>query len=165
MMEKQQIQEKVRAAGIVGAGGAGFPTHVKMNAEAEIYLVNGAECEPLLMVDQQLADKYAKLMIRGLELSMMATGAKEGVIALKAKYTAAIDALTPLLQSNMRIHILKDVYPAGDEVITIWMATGRRVPPAALPLDVGVVVNNVQTLINVAKAVDYDHCTTWYYVS
>ena len=160
MIEKQQIQEKVRAAGIVGAGGAGFPTHVKMNAQAEIYLVNGAECEPLLMVDQQLADKYAKLMIRGLELSMMATGAKEGVIALKAKYTAAIDALTPLLQSNMRIHILKDVYPAGDEVITIWMATGRRVPPAALPLDVGVVVNNVQTLINVAKAVDSGESVT-----
>ncbi len=54
----------------------------------------------------------------------------------------------------MRIHILKDIYPAGDEVITIWMATGRRVPPAGLPKDVGVAVNNVLTLINLARAVD-----------
>lgn len=153
-MEAKTIQNKVRAAGIVGAGGAGFPTHVKMNAKAEIYLVNGAECEPLLKVDQQLAEKYAKELVRGLALGMIATGATEGIIALKAKYQSAIDALTPILHKNMRIHILKDVYPAGDEVITIWMATGRRVPPAALPLDVGVVVSNVQTLINVAKAVD-----------
>ena len=157
---KEQIQGKVKSAGIVGAGGAGFPTYVKMGAQAEIYLVNGAECEPLLKVDQQLAHKYAKELVRGLELGMLATGAKEGVIALKAKYGPAIDALTPLLHKNMRIHILKDIYPAGDEVITIWMATGRRVPPGALPLNVGVVVNNVQTLINVARAVDEDKPVT-----
>ena len=159
-MDAQTIQTRVRAAGIVGAGGAGFPTHVKMAAQAEIYLVNGAECEPLLKVDQQLAQKYAALLVRGLELGMIATGATEGIIALKAKYAPAIEALTPLLQPNMRIHILKDVYPAGDEVITIWMATGRRVPPAALPLSVGVVVSNVQTLINVARAVDEDQPVT-----
>ena len=117
-MDAQTIQTRVRAAGIVGAGGAGFPTHVKMAAQAEIYLVNGAECEPLLKVDQQLAQKYAALLVRGLELGMIATGATEGIIALKAKYAPAIEALTPLLQPNMRIHILKDVYPAGDEVIT-----------------------------------------------
>ena len=153
-MDAHTIQQRVRAAGIVGAGGAGFPTHVKMAAKAEIYLVNGAECEPLLKVDQQLAEKYAEELVRGLELGMIATGATEGIIALKAKYAPAIERLTPLLKPNMRIHILKGVYPAGDEVITIWMATGRRVPPAALPLSVGVVVSNVQTLINVARAVD-----------
>lgn len=156
MIDAQTIQQRVRAAGIVGAGGAGFPTHIKMEAKAEIYLVNGAECEPLLKVDQQLAEKYAVQLVRGLELGMISTGATEGIIALKAKYATAIEVLTPLLKSNMRIHILKDVYPAGDEVITIWMATGRRVPPAALPLSVGVVVSNVQTLINVAQAVDQE---------
>ena len=148
------IADCVRAAGVVGAGGAGFPTHVKLNAKAEIYLVNGAECEPLLKVDQQLALVYATQLVRGLSLAMQATGALEGIIALKAKYAQAVAALTPLLAANMRIHILKDVYPAGDEVITIWMATGRRVPPAGIPLDIGVVVSNVQTLINVARAVD-----------
>lgn len=156
MADALTIQDKVRAAGIIGAGGAGFPTHVKFGARAEIFLVNGAECEPLLKVDQQLTEKYADLLVRGLELGMEATGASEGVITLKSKYVQAIAALTPRLRGNMRIHILQDVYPAGDEVVTIWMATGRRVPPAALPLDVGVVVNNVQTLINVARAVDDD---------
>ncbi len=148
------ISEMARAAGVVGSGGAGFPTHVKLAGEAEIYIVNGAECEPLLKVDQQLSKKYGAQLVRGLELAMQAVGAREGIIALKAKYEEAITTITPLLKSNMRIHILKDVYPAGDEVITIWMATGRRVPPAGLPKDVGVAVNNVLTLINLARAVD-----------
>ncbi len=148
------ISEMARAAGVVGSGGAGFPTHVKLAGEAEIYIVNGAECEPLLKVDQQLSKKYGAQLVRGLELAMQAVGAREGIIALKAKYEEAIATITPLLKSNMRIHILKDVYPAGDEVITIWMATGRRVPPAGLPKDVGVAVNNVLTLINLARAVD-----------
>ncbi len=149
------IVQKVQDAGIVGAGGAGFPTYIKLKAQAEIYLVNGAECEPLLKVDQQIAERDASLLVRGLQIAMQATGAQEGIIALKAKYKPAIAAITPLLPSNIRIHILKDVYPAGDEVITIWMATGRRVPPAGLPLDVGIIVSNIQTLINVAKAVDH----------
>ncbi len=150
----QDIAQKVFQAGVVGAGGAGFPTHVKLRAKAEIYLVNGAECEPLLKVDQQLAVQEAALLIRGLALGMQATGAREGIIGLKAKYAEAIAALEPLLHPNMRIHILQDIYPSGDEVITIWMATGRRVPPGGIPLDIGVVVSNVQTLINVARAVD-----------
>lgn len=148
------IAIKARDAGVVGSGGAGFPTHVKLSTPVEIFLVNGAECEPLLKVDQQLAAKYAHQLVRGLQLGMQAVGAREGIIAFKAKHTEAISAVQPLLLPNMRIHILKDVYPAGDEVITIWMATGRRVPPAALPKDVGVAVNNVLTLINLARAVD-----------
>ena len=148
------IAQKAREAGLVGAGGAGFPTHVKLAGQAEIYIVNGAECEPLLKVDQQLAKKYARELVRGLELAMQATGAGEGIIAMKAKYAEAIAMVTPLLKPGMRVHILKDVYPAGDEVITIWMATGRRVPPGGLPKDVGVAVNNVLTLINLARAVD-----------
>lgn len=153
-ISQEIIRERVRNAGIVGAGGAGFPTHVKFNASAEIFLVNGAECEPLLKVDQQLAKTNAVELIKGIQYGMIATGATEGIIALKAKYKDAIETLTPLLPKDIRIHILEDIYPAGDEVITIWMATGRRVPPAALPLSVGVVVNNVQTLINVTNAVE-----------
>lgn len=148
-----EISAKVRAAGVVGGGGAGFPTHVKLEAKAEIFIVNGAECEPLLRVDQQLMAQRAEELMRGLRYGMEATGAQEGIIALKAKYKPAIAALEPLLPANVRLHYLKDVYPAGDEVITIWMATGRRVPPARRPGDVGVAVNNVMTLINVARAV------------
>ena len=83
------IAIKVRDAGVVGSGGAGFPTHVKLATPVEIYLVNGAECEPLLKVDQQLAVKYAHQLVRGLQLAMQAVGAREGVIAFKAKYTEA----------------------------------------------------------------------------
>ena len=105
-----EISAKARAAGVVGAGGAGFPMHVKLEAAAEIYLVNGAECEPLLKVDQQLAVKYADLLVRGLALAMQAVGAREGIVALKAKYAEAIEVLTPRLRPGMRIHILKDAY-------------------------------------------------------
>src|SRR5512145_1237328 len=115
------ILQKIRQAGIVGAGGAGFPTHVKLAAKAEILIVNGAECEPLLRVDQQLMANHPEELIRGVRYAMQATGAREGIIALKAKYKKAIAVLEPLLPAEMRIHILKDVYPAGDEVITIWM--------------------------------------------
>ena len=149
-----EISEKVKAAGVVGAGGAGFPTHVKLEAKAEIFLVNGAECEPMLRTDQQLMAKQPELLIRGLSHAMRATGATTGIIALKAKYAEAIAALEPLLEPGMRIEILRDIYPAGDEVITLWMTTGRRVPPGGIPIHVGAVVNNPQTLMNVARAMD-----------
>ena len=124
------ISEKARAAGLVGAGGAGFPTHVKLDGQAEIYIVNGAECEPLLKVDQQLAKKYARELVRGLELAMQSVGAREGIIAMKAKYGEAIENVTQFLKPNMRVHILKDVYPAGDEVITSgWPPAGACRPP------------------------------------
>lgn len=155
-----EICAKVRAAGVVGAGGAGFPTHVKLAAKADLCIVNGAECEPMLRADQQLAASQPELLVRGLEHAMAATGAAEGIIALKAKYKAAIKALEPLLTPRMRIAVLRDVYPAGDEVITIWLTTGRRVPPGGIPPQIGVVVNNVQTLINVAKAMDGEAVTT-----
>ena len=139
------ISTKVREAGVVGAGGAGFPTHVKLAAQAEIVVVNGAECEPLLKTDQQLAARYPEQLIKGLTLAMEATGAKKGIIALKAKYKEAITALEPYLTEQLQISIMPDIYPAGDEVSTIWLTTGRRVPPGGIPLNIGVVVNNVQT--------------------
>ncbi|HZK54286.1 MAG TPA: 4Fe-4S dicluster domain-containing protein [Desulfosporosinus sp.] len=159
-MNDMTISEKVRAAGVVGAGGAGFPTHVKLAAQAEIVIVNGAECEPLLKTDQQLTPLYPEQLIKGLTLAMEATGAKQGIIALKDKYTDAIAALQPYLTEQVQIAILPDIYPAGDEVITIWLTTGRRVPPGGIPLNIGVVVNNVQTLINVAKACEGEPVTT-----
>ncbi|NDO80293.1 electron transport complex protein RnfC [Citrobacter sp. NCU1] len=158
--DAQAIRERVRAAGVVGAGGAGFPAHVKLQAQVDIFLVNAAECEPMLKVDQQLMAQQAARLVRGVQYAMKATGAREGIIALKEKYRPAIAALTPLLPSDIRLHILPDVYPAGDEVMTIWMATGRRVPPAALPVSVGVVVNNVQTVLNIARAVEQQYPVT-----
>lgn len=160
LYDAQTIRERVRAAGVVGAGGAGFPTHVKLQAQVDTFLVNAAECEPMLKVDQQLMAVQAERLIRGVQYAMTATGASAGIIALKEKYQGAINALPPLLPAGIRLHILPDVYPAGDEVLTIWMATGRRVPPAALPVSVGVVVNNVQTVLNIARAVEQQYPVT-----
>ncbi|MEZ3140404.1 cobalamin reductase PduS [Citrobacter braakii] len=160
LYDAQTIRERVRAAGVVGAGGAGFPAHVKLQAQVDTFLVNAAECEPMLKVDQQLMAVQAERLIRGVQYAMTATGARDGIIALKEKYQKAINALTPLLPAGIRLHILPDVYPAGDEVLTIWMATGRRVPPAALPVSVGVVVNNVQTVLNIARAVEQQYPVT-----
>ncbi|WP_213134002.1 cobalamin reductase PduS [Citrobacter sp. FP75] len=160
LCDAQTIRERVRAAGVVGAGGAGFPAHVKLQAQVDTFLVNAAECEPMLKVDQQLMALQADRLIRGVQYAMKATGASAGIIALKEKYQSAINALTPLLPADIRLHILPDVYPAGDEVLTIWMATGRRVPPAALPVSVGVVVNNVQTVLNIARAVEQQYPVT-----
>lgn len=153
-MAKKPI-DAIRDAGIVGAGGAGFPTHVKLSAKVDTVIVNGAECEPLLKVDQQLTALHAEEVVAGLEIAMELTGAERGIIALKAKYKAAIEALTPLLEGkdNISLDLLGNFYPAGDEQVLVYELLGRIVPEGGIPLEVGVVVQNVGTLINIAKAV------------
>ena len=88
-MNAATILQRVEEAGVVGAGGAGFPTHVKLKGRAEWLICNGAECEPLLYSDQALMEGYAAELVRGLELAREATGARHVVIALKGKYAQA----------------------------------------------------------------------------
>jgi len=145
----------VREAGVVGAGGAGFPAHVKIAAAADTVIVNGAECEPLLRVDQQLMAVEAEGLVRGLEAVMAATGAAAGVIALKAKYKDAVEALSPLVTGKpIKIYALGDFFPAGDEQVLVYEVTGRVVPEGGIPLKVGCVVSNVETFVNVANALE-----------
>ena len=148
------IVESVRAAGIVGAGGAGFPTHVKLNGRAEVVIANGAECEPLLRVDQLLMQREAAQVVRGMELAMEATGSPRGVIATKAHYHDAVSALRRALdgRSDITLHLMDSYYPSGDEKSIILEVTGRVVPSGRLPLDVGCVVSNVATLANISAA-------------
>lgn len=148
--------QAIRDAGILGAGGAGFPTHVKVNCQAEYVLANGAECEPLLRGDQQVMQYDAAAVVRGLQAVVAHTGAKQGVIALKAHYEKAVEALTKALEGvdNIRLHLLRAYYPAGDEQQIVYEVTGRVVPTGGLPLDVGCVVCNVSTLANIARALD-----------
>ena len=87
------IVELVKNAGVVGAGGAGFPTHIKLQAKVDTVIANGAECEPLLRCDQQIMDIYAAQVVRGLQLAVESTGAKNGIIALKEKYHKATESL------------------------------------------------------------------------
>ena len=128
-MEKNLI-DIIAKSGIVGAGGAGFPTHVKMNAKAEYVIINGAECEPLLRVDQQLMAVETKKILDALKLCMEAVGADKGVIALKGHYEAAINSFNQLLgeYEGISLHLLPNFYPAGDEQITVYEVTGRIVP-------------------------------------
>ncbi len=152
---RDKILAAVKEAGIVGAGGAGFPTHVKLASAADTIVVNGAECEPLLRVDQQLMEEMTTQMITGLMATLEVTGAAEGIIALKGKYKKAITALEKSIQGKpLRIKILDDFYPAGDEHVTVFEATGRLVPQGGIPLQVGCVVVNVETLVNIAEALE-----------
>lgn len=152
---REKVVSLIKGAGVVGAGGAGFPTHVKVQADAEYVVVNGAECEPLLRVDQQLMALYPDLIIRGLEAVLQATGASQGIIALKAKYHEAIHALEKRISGKpIKLFILDDFYPAGDEQITVYEALKRVVPEGGIPIKVGCVVDNVETLLNVARAME-----------
>lgn len=149
----QEIVNLVRQAGVVGAGGAGFPTHVKIAAAAEKVIVNGAECEPLLRVDQQLMAVWAEKLVKGLEAVMSASGASAGVIALKAKYKKADEVLQAAAAGRpIEIFRLGDFFPAGDEQVLVHEVTGRIVPEGGIPLKVGCIVSNVETLINAADA-------------
>lgn len=149
------LVEQVRRAGVVGAGGAGFPTHLKLAARAEVVIANGAECEPLLHKDAALMETQAEALVRGVQLAMQAVGATQGVIGIKAKRQHAVEAVTAACRgTNLRVHLLGDYYPAGDEFDLVYTVTGRLIPPAGIPLHVGVLVNNVETLINLAAAAE-----------
>lgn len=151
---REDIVSKIRKAGVVGAGGAGFPTHVKVFSAAETVIVNGAECEPLLRVDQLLMEAKADRLVEGLQAVMTATGAGQGVFALKAKYKGAAAALKKAITKSMRLHLLEDFYPAGDEHVLVYEAVGKVVPQGGIPLKAGCVVLNVETLVNVAAALE-----------
>lgn len=150
----QDLVDAVRAAGVVGAGGAGFPTHVKLAAKVDTVIANGAECDPLLQCDQRLMESRAGEMVRGVRLAMEATGAERGILALKEEYENACAALRRAIGSQQDVSLLmmESRYPAGDEFVLVYEATGRLVPETGLPLHVGCLVQNVQTLFNIARA-------------
>ncbi len=139
---------------MVGAGGAGFPTHVKLASRVDTVIANGAECDPLLQCDQRLMESRAAEIVRGVRLAMEATGASRGILALKTEYRAAIASLRRAIggQTDLSLHLLDSRYPAGDEFVLVYEATGRLVPETGLPLQVGCLVQNVQTLYNIARA-------------
>ena len=147
------LVEQVRRAGVVGAGGGGFPTHVKLAARADTVIANGAECEPLLHKDAAVMEHQAAAVVQGLQLSVQAVGAKHGVVAIKAKNHRAVEAVEAACRgTEVRVHRLGDYYPAGDEYDLVHEVTGRLIPPAGIPIQIGVVVNNVETLANIAAA-------------
>lgn len=148
------LLERIKAAGIVGAGGAGFPTVVKLQAQPEVIIINGAECEPLLRVDQMLMARYAAELASALQAVVEDRGARAGIFALKEKYTEAYAALQNAIRGydKLKLAALPDVYPAGDEHILVYHVLKKPIPSGHLPISVGAVVMNVETLYNVYQA-------------
>jgi Na+-translocating ferredoxin:NAD+ oxidoreductase RnfC subunit len=146
--------ELIKDAGVVGAGGAGFPTHVKLDASVDTLIINGAECEPLIDVDKKLLEHEFSQVYKGMKIAAALVGAKRTVLAVKEKNKKAIEAVEAFSTDgfNFELYKLGDFYPAGDEQVLVNEITGEIVPEGGIPLMVGVVVINVETLINVAGA-------------
>jgi Na+-translocating ferredoxin:NAD+ oxidoreductase RnfC subunit len=149
------LVQKIFDAGVVGAGGAGFPTHIKAKSKVEFVLVNGAECEPLIHKDFELMKNFAPEIVQGAEMMIDQTSAKKSYFGIKAKNTDAIEAVEKnYTNGKIETCLLGDFYPSGDEYELVYAATKRLIPPHGLPLDVGCVVNNVETFYNIARAVE-----------
>lgn len=147
------LVEQVKQAGVVGAGGGGFPSHVKLAGKADTLIANGAECEPLLHKDAVIMEEEAAALVQGLLLAKESVGARNAVIGIKAKKKQAVEAVQQACKgTDVRVHLLGDYYPAGDEYDLVFEVTGRLIPPAGIPLQVGAVVNNVETFVNIAAA-------------
>lgn len=151
------LLEQIYKAGVVGAGGAGFPSHIKLNCDVEYFIVNAAECEPLLQVDKLLMRKWADKIVKGIEEIGKMVKAKYIVIAIKEKYKDEIKSLRYAIEkvnSNIKLFYLKNYYPAGDEQMIVYEVTGRSIPEGGIPLDVKAVVSNIGTILNIYDAIN-----------
>ncbi len=149
--------EAIMEAGIVGAGGAGFPTHVKLKSKIPggYAIVNAAECEPILGHNINYIEENAEKIISGLKIIMNLTEAAHGIIALKEKYKNAISKLEAVIDSdNIEIKYLPDMYPAGDERVIVREFLGVELAPGQLPGEANAVIQNVETVKNIALAVE-----------
>ena len=155
-MDMKELSSILQQNGIVGAGGAGFPTYAKLDERAETIILNCAECEPLLRLHRQLLEKYAKEIIDTFHMIGETVGAKEVIIGIKKAYTATIEAVKAVMGQypEVRLGLLDEVYPAGDEVVLIYETTGKVVRPGGLPIESGVAVFNVETVYNVYRALN-----------
>ena len=144
----------MRECGVVGAGGAGFPSYAKLNAAADTVILNCAECEPLFKLHRQLLARYAEEIMMTLCEIADTLGASTAIVAVKPAYTEAVEAVKANLDKfdKIKLRYLPEVYPAGDEVVTVYETTGRVIKPGALPITVGCVVYNVETVYNVYRA-------------
>lgn len=166
-MNINELGRIMRENGIVGAGGAGFPSYAKLNEKADTIILNCAECEPLLKLHRQVLEKYAFEIMTALTAVKEATQAERVIIAVKPAYKGAVDAVKANLVSfkDITIGYLPEVYPAGDEVITIYETTGRVVAPGAIPISVGCIVYNVETMLNLYFAMTADKPVTSKYIT
>jgi electron transport complex protein RnfC len=160
---REEALARVRAAGIVGMGGAGFPTHIKLAPPKPIALViaNGAECEPYLTIDERSLIERPADVVEGLAITMKIVNATAGVIAVEENKAEVVPALEKAIAESprtgkggmdIRVQLLKTKYPQGGEKMLITALTGKEVPSGGLPMDVGCVVQNIGTLCALTEA-------------
>ncbi|MDR3070385.1 MAG: SLBB domain-containing protein, partial [Propionibacteriaceae bacterium] len=149
------LKEQIFAAGVIGAGGAGFPTHVKLVEGAKLLVVNAAECEPLLASDRYVMRHFAHEIVAGLAAIAKEYRIPRVVIGTKGKYVREIAALQAAIDAkgaDIEIFPVESFYPAGDEQVLIYEITGETVPPGGIPIALGIVVVNVTTILNISRA-------------
>ncbi|MBQ9598609.1 MAG: hypothetical protein IJR33_02225, partial [Clostridia bacterium] len=129
-MTFEELQKIVYDAGIVGAGGAGFPTHRKFSDKVKQIIVNAAECEPLMMVDHHLLEHHLQSIVDTLNLLCDVIGADEVIIGIKGKNMHLLNPkiVASLQGTRVSIHEIPDIYPAGDEVVLVYETTGKIIP-------------------------------------
>lgn len=158
-LSKEEIRNIIKEAGIVGLGGAGFPTHVKLSpkdgSKIDTVIVNGAECEPYLTSDYRLMMEEAESLVEGLNIILQLFEDAKGVIAIEDNKSEAIKRIAELVKDEPRITVfsLKTKYPQGGERPLIYGVTGRKINSSMLPADVGCIVDNVDTVISIYNAV------------
>jgi H+/Na+-translocating ferredoxin:NAD+ oxidoreductase subunit C len=158
-MGVDHIKVAVKSAGVVGMGGAAFPTHVKLSPPKDrpidTLILNGVECEPYLTCDYRIMLEHARGITDGLKIIMRALGVEKAIIGIEANKPDAFEKMrdTVWADDNISVEMLDVKYPQGAEKQLIQALTGREVPPGRLPLDVGVVVQNVATAYAVFEAV------------
>lgn len=150
-----ELKNIARENGIVGAGGAGFPSYAKMTDKADTVILNCVECEPLLKLHRQLLAAKAEEIVQMLDEVREALGAKEAVIGVKSEHVNTLRILGEVIPDypKVRICAVRPTYPMGDEVILIYEATGRVIKPGGIPIDENVVVYNTETMYNLYRAV------------
>ncbi len=156
---QDEIIERVKAAGIVGQGGAAFPTYVKLTPpdgkQIDVVILNGCECEPYLTRDYRFMIERTDEVVYGLRLIMKALGVKKGAIGVEDNKPEAIEKLRNSVKnySDVSVEVLKTKYPQGAEKMLIKAVTGKEVPPGKLPFDAGAAIQNIGTAIAIYDAV------------
>ena len=158
-LSKDKIRKIVKDAGIVGLGGAGFPTHVKISPKNEdeinYIIVNGAECEPYLTSDYRLMMEEPKKIIEGLKIILQLFPNATGIIGIENNKPKAIEKLKAFAQNEPKIEVVElyTKYPQGGERSLIYACTKRKLNSSLLPADVGCIVDNVDTVVSIYNAV------------
>lgn len=158
-LTKEEIIDRVKHAGIVGQGGAAFPTYVKLlppsDKKIEWVILNGAECEPYLTRDYRFMIERTEDVLRGLSIFMKALGIKQGAVGIEDNKPEAIEKMAEAAKKfeGIKVFSMKTKYPQGAEKMLIKALTGKKVPPGKLPMEVGVVIQNIGTAIAVNDAI------------